>query len=181
MRRLLLCAASAVLIPAAWAAKPHEHGAARLDIAVENRTVTIALESPLDRLLGFERAPRTAAERQAVEAMTATLQCCRTLFRIDPAAQCSVAKVALSSAVLKLGDAAAANDKKDDGHGDLDADFEFNCQAAPAFVEVGLFAAFPRMARIEVQTATAQGPAQGGAEAPGPAHRAGAVAPGPAA
>jgi Protein of unknown function (DUF2796) len=154
--RLLLAAAllAASIAPPVWAGKAHEHGAAKLDIAVEPGRLVISLESPLDGLLGFERAPRSAAEKRAVESMVATLKAADTLFRIDPAAQCSLGLVTLTSAPLKLGDASAA---ADDGHGDLDADFEFTCKSSPAFVEVGLFKAFPRLARLDVQTATAKG------------------------
>ena len=145
--------AASIATPA-WAGKAHEHGAARIDIAVEPGRLVVSLESPLDGLLGFERAPRSAAEKRAVESMVATLKAADTLFRIDPAAQCSLGPVTLTSAPLKLGDAKAT---ADDGHGDLDAEFEFACKSAPAFVEVGLFKAFPRLARLEVQTATAKG------------------------
>jgi hypothetical protein len=155
--RLLLPAAllAASIATPVWAGKAHQHGAAKLDIAVEPSRLVISLESPLDGLLGFERAPRNAAEKRAVEAMAATLKAADTLFRIDPAAQCTLGPVTLTSAPLKLGEASAAAD--DDGHGDLDADFEFGCKAAPAFVEVGLFKAFPRLARLDVQTATPKG------------------------
>jgi hypothetical protein len=43
--------------------KAHVHGVATLDIAVEARKITVQLESPLDNLLGYERTPRTDAER----------------------------------------------------------------------------------------------------------------------
>ncbi len=154
--KLLLPAAllAASIVLPAWAGKAHEHGAARLDIAVEPGRLVISLESPLDGLLGFEHAPRSAAEQRAVDSMVARLKAADTLFRIDPAAQCSLGPVTLTSAPLKLGDASAA---ADDGHGDLDADFEFACKSAPTFVEVGLFKAFPRVARLDVQTATAKG------------------------
>jgi hypothetical protein len=43
----------------AWSAgKAHEHGALKLDVAIEGNKLTIAMEAPLDNLLGFERAPR---------------------------------------------------------------------------------------------------------------------------
>jgi hypothetical protein len=86
--------------------------------------------------------------------MVATLKAAGTLFRIDPAAQCVPGPVSLESAPLQLGESSTA---ADDGHADLDAGFEFTCQSAPAFVEVGLFRAFPRLARLDVQTATAKG------------------------
>lgn len=44
-------------------------------------------------------------------------------------------------------------------HADIDASFEFECQdtARAAFVDIGLFAAFADMKRIEVQVATPKG------------------------
>lgn len=138
----------------AWAGKAHEHGTARLDVALEGSTLTLALETPLDGLLGFERAPRSDAERRAADAAIAKLRAADALFSIDPAAQCKAASVELRSAALKLGGAAAATD---DGHADLDGEFTFRCQSAPAFIDARLFAAFPRLARIDVQLAAAKG------------------------
>ena len=155
MKNFYLAAALAALTAgsaASRAAPAHEHGAARVDVAVEAGQLVITLESPLDGLLGFEHAPRTPAQKQDVEKMLATLRAADRLFRIAPAARCRLAAVALNSAPLQLGNAAPG---AGGGHGDLDASFEFSCQAAPAFVELGLFAAFPRLSRIEVQTATA--------------------------
>ena len=140
----------------AWAARPHQHGVAQLDIAVEGGKVTIDFESPLDNLVGFERAPRTDGQRQRSDAAVATLKAGETLLLIDPAARCTLARVTLNSAPLQLGTPDPKATAED--HSDLDASFEFTCQGgAPGFVEVGLFEAFPRLQRIEVQTATARG------------------------
>ena len=134
----------------------HQHGLLRLDIAVEARKLTLQMESPLDNLVGFERAPRNVAERKRVEAALAKLKAAG-VFTIDPAAQCSPAKVTLTSAVLKLGTSqpAAANHN----HADLDASFEFECQDATraTFVDVGLFDSFAGMQQIEVQVAAPKG------------------------
>jgi len=153
MKTIALCLALATALPA-WAGKAHEHGAARLDVAVDDGTLTIVLDTPLDGLLGFERAPRSEAEKRAADQAVATLRAADKLFAIDPAARCTPASVALDSAPLKLGSAAPA---KDDGHGDLEGTFTFQCQAAPAFVDAGLFKSFPRLSRIDVQVATAKG------------------------
>jgi len=146
---LALCATAAQAAPA------HEHGAARLDVAVEAGRITLGLEAPLDTLLGFERAPRTDAERRQADAALATLKAADTLFRIDPAAGCRLASVELVSAALKLG---AAGPEADEGHADIDAGFAFDCPNAPraGFIEVGLFKAFPRLQRLDVQVATGQ-------------------------
>jgi len=57
---LMLLAAGAQAAPQA-----HEHGVARLSVAVDGKRRTIELDAPLDGWLGFERAPRTDAERKA--------------------------------------------------------------------------------------------------------------------
>ena len=148
------------LLVAAFAAsaagQAHQHGVAKLDIAVQATQLTLQLESPLDNLLGFERAPRTDAERKQADAVVATLKAGDTMFKIDPAAGCKLATVELSSSALKLGQPDPADEK--DGHADIDGSYEFNCTDATkaAYVDVGLFA-FPRLQRLQVQVATPRG------------------------
>ncbi|MCW5659142.1 MAG: DUF2796 domain-containing protein [Burkholderiaceae bacterium] len=138
------------------AAEPHSHGNAKLDIAVEPTKISIAFESPLDNLLGFERAPRTDRERQQADAMVAKFQAAQALFQIDPAAQCQLARAELTSAALKLGQPSGKAEQA--GHADIDGSFEFNCAdaAKAAYIEHGLFQ-FARLQRLEVQLATPKG------------------------
>jgi Protein of unknown function (DUF2796) len=138
------------------AGKAHEHGVARLDVAVDATRITIELDTPLDNLLGFERAPRTDAERAKADAAVARLRAGTTLFRIDGAAGCTLDKVDLVSAPLQLGAAPAAGSGD---HGDLNGSYQFTCKAAAkaGFVEVGLFEAFAGFKRIELQVATPRG------------------------
>jgi hypothetical protein len=139
---------------AALAGKAHEHGIARLDVAVEPTRVTLLLEMPLDSLVGFEREPRTDAEKTQVEAALAKLRAAGDLVHIDPAAGCTPGKVTLESAALGLGGVASK-----DGHDDLDASIEFLCKDGnkAGFVEVGLFDAFARLQRVDVQAVTRRG------------------------
>jgi hypothetical protein len=154
MQALLWLAAFATA-PAIAAESAHSHGSARLDIAVEANRITIELESPLDSLLGFERAPRTERERRQADAMVATLKAAQALFKIDAAAQCQLAGVELTSAALKLGQATKTEQA---GHADIDGSFEFNCADAAkvTHIEHGLFQ-FARLQRIDVQLATPKG------------------------
>lgn len=160
-RRALLVMAALFAAAAAQAAQPHEHGVARLDVAVDAGRVSIELDTPLDNLLGFERAPRTDAERGKVAAMLARLRAGDVLFRIDAAAGCTLAKVELVSALLDLGKAGAVshNTTPASDHADLNGSFEFRCKngARAGFVEVGLFEAFPALKRIDLQVATPKG------------------------
>lgn len=142
----------------AGAGKAHVHGAARLDIAVEPTRITLFLETPLENLLGFERAPRTDAERAAADAMLARLRAFDGLLRVDGAAGCKPGAVRIDAPALAQ-PGGAAPDKDKDGHADLEAQFEFVCAAGTraGFVEVGLFDAFPRLSRLELQLAGPRG------------------------
>jgi ATP-dependent Clp protease adaptor protein ClpS len=62
--RSLICGVL-ISLAAAAASKPHEHGTVRLDVSIEGPQLTIAMTAALDNWLGFERAPRTDAERKA--------------------------------------------------------------------------------------------------------------------
>lgn len=164
----------------AWAGKAHEHGVARLDIGVEAGRITLNLEVPLEDLVGFERAPRTDAERAAVAAALARLQDADKAVRVDGSAGCGAAKVSLvapawgisatTSATAAPVEGAASAPKAASGagapgplareaHGDLEATYEFRCSNAPraGHVELGLFEAFARLRRVEVQAVTPRG------------------------
>ena len=166
--------AGAVVSGDALAGRAHEHGAGRLDVAVDARTLTVTLETPLENLVGFERAPRTAEETQRVEKALATLRQGGQWLVPDPAAGCTVAAVEIESAALGLppggkpaaapgGKPAAAPGVKpaasSSEHADLLARVDFRCADAgrAAQLEVGLFRAFPRLKRLDVQLATAKG------------------------
>jgi Protein of unknown function (DUF2796) len=161
----LLCKAVAVFalaLPgtaalAAPAGHAHEHGAVKLDIGIEPGKVSIAMESPLDNLLGFERAPRNDAERKRADAAVAKLKAADTLFGFDAAAGCTLAGVELVSAPLKLGKGEAQ--APGDEHADLDGDFAFDCKDVSKItaIDVGLFKAFSGMQRIDIQVATPSG------------------------
>lgn len=143
------------------AGKAHEHGVLKLDVAIEGNKLTIAMEAPLDNLLGFERAPRTDAERKAAADVLARLRSPdkgAPLFAVDPAAQCTLGKAEVQAPVLEPGARPAAKDE----HADLDASYEFTC-AKPGelrTLDVGLFEAYKRTQRIDVQVAGPKGQAK---------------------
>jgi Protein of unknown function (DUF2796) len=155
----LACAAAAIVAlvqaqPAA-AAKPHQHGVVKLDAALDGNTLTLQMEAPLDSLLGFERRPRTEAERKAADAVLARVKDPASLLKPAAAAACSAGATQLNAEVLAP---AAAGDKGRD-HAELEVSWTFTCGDAARLdaVEVGLFDAFRRIERIEVQVAGPKG------------------------
>lgn len=169
----LVTAAALALLPTAALAQAHSHGAhqhgvAKLAVAVDGKVLEINLESPLDNLLGFERAPRTEAERQAVRQMAQRFHAPAGLYTPTPAANCTPQAAELASDVLDpallaaTGTAAAAAApaaKAGSGHADLDATVRFQCAnpAALKGVEIGLFKAFPKFRQIDAAVATGSG------------------------
>ena len=171
---VLVAAAMAAPVAQAHSKNPgaHQHGVAKLAVAVDGQMLEITLESPLDNLLGFERAPRNDRERQAVRQMAQRFHS-GELFTLTPAAQCKVTGAELVSAVLDPAllaaapaapagggaTAAAAPAGKDDGHADLDATVRYQCSQPAALkgADVGLFKAFSRFRQIDAAVATGSG------------------------
>ena len=136
----------------------HVHGVAKLELVIEPRQLNLRLEAPLDDLVGFERAPRTPAERKRVDEAVATLRAADGVFMPDPAAGCTLRSVVLTSAVLKLGEAGSTK-PMEAGHAELEAEVVFDCQdtARLGHVDHGLFKAFPRMRQLDAEGVTPSG------------------------
>jgi hypothetical protein len=165
-------AASLVLMgfvaPAARAQAAHQHahvhGAARIGVVVQGETVSITLESPLESLIGFEHRPKTPAQQSAATALQTRMRDGTDLFRFDAAAACSLIKADARSAIFEPAPAGAAAET----HNDLDAGFEFRCASPERLtqLDIGLFAAYPRLQRLEVEVATDKGQFKRGLKRP---------------
>lgn len=157
-------ALSAALAGAAQAAGAHQHGVATLEVVADGPMLTVTLDSPLDNLLGFERGPRTEAERKTVQAMAQRLRQAATLLVPAAAAQCRLQGVDLASdaiapallAATPTAVAAALPAPAGGGHADLEAVFRFQCaqpQALKSLAVGGLFQALPRLRQLDAALA----------------------------
>ena len=175
-RRSLVTAATAVIALASIVATPagaastadtaasqgpqhaHVHGIATLGVAVQDNTVTLVLESPLDSLIGFEHRPTTPSQQRAVDALRARLKAPAALFAFDAAAACELVRSEAESTVFQPAPDGAASAPAET-HGDLDASFDYRCAHPERLtaLDVGLFEAYPKLKRIEVDVATAGG------------------------
>lgn len=127
----------------------HQHGVATLDVVVEGNTLQLELSSPADNLLGFEHAPKTAAERAKVDQLVKNLAQAELLFNPEPAAACQPAPAAV---------AAPAWGKS--GHSDVDADYRYSCKRAPATIALPIWQRYPGIRQLIVNIATDQGQRQ---------------------
>ncbi len=133
----------------------HQHGVIELTVVLDGPVLSLALDAPLDSLVGFEHAPRTPAQKQAALALLARLRAPAGLFVPDAAAGCRPGDVDLDAGVLAPGAAAAS-----DGHADLEATYTWTCARPDALHGIdlaGLMQAAPRIARASAQVATPQG------------------------
>jgi hypothetical protein len=171
MRKLMAANAIAIAstliaaMPASAQQHAHAHGRLALDVAVDAQSITVQIESPLDSFVGFERAPRTDAERKRVADMVAQLNAADRLLQVDPRAECKLSKVELESATLGLGATKKPSEKPagDSEHADIDITAIFACaKAADArFIDTKrLFDAFKGIRTIDAQVASAQGQAK---------------------
>jgi Protein of unknown function (DUF2796) len=163
--RLATFLASLALTTSAWAGKGHQHGVAALNVAVEGQRLTLELQSPLDNLVGFERAPRNAAERQAAAELLARLQGALGLFAPDAKAQCRLSSAEVSAPLLQAKPPSTAGAKPPPAapeqaeHDDLEATWVYVCAQAQQLrlLDVALFDAFKRLQRLDVQVAGEKG------------------------
>jgi hypothetical protein len=136
------------------AAAPHEHGVGRLEVAVDGRTLTIELRLPAEDLVGFERAPRTDAERARIEERRKALADAALFAPASDAACKPLGTPAVEPPVF------AARGKEE--HADFVATYRFDCAnpGALADIEQRVFKAFPRIKQLRVQAVTARGQKQ---------------------
>jgi hypothetical protein len=156
----LLAAMAGTAGPGRAQTAPHVHGVVALQVAIDGPRVVLTLRAPLDSLVGFERAPRTEAQRRLAAQALASLREPDELFRLDAPAACRRVSVQVEAPVLEArpGDAAAAAAGRD-GHADLDAEIVYECGRPEALkvLEVGLADRFKRTRRVEVEVVGPRG------------------------
>ncbi len=151
--RFMLAVAAALALPAGAAEHAHQHGVVSLSAALDGEQLTLDLDAPLDSLLGFERAPRTAAERSAAAALLKALDPGQALWQPNAEARCVLTQTRIDAPVLQKPDAPAGE------HADLEAGYTFRCAQPQQLTGIGhgLFKSFPRLQRIDWQFALPTG------------------------
>ena len=123
--RPVLAALSMLVAGAAFAASedghrehdPHEHGHGTLDVAVEGEDLVIELRMPGVNVVGFEHAPGTDAEREAVRQALARFRDPAAVLVPSPGAECESEQVEATLEIMSHGDSRDHDEHHDDeGH-----------------------------------------------------------------
>ena len=166
--------AASVVVFAAMAAErhhnAHQHGVSEMNLAIEGSRVEIELESPGSDIVGFEHAPSTAADRQAIAGAVKKLKNGSGLFAFPTAADCKLEKSVVEAPSAEDHEDKHGHghkhghkdghvhghdreEKKGETHSEFHAHYHFSCEKPRELkhVEVKLFDVFPRAEEIEVQ------------------------------
>ncbi|MBU2332510.1 MAG: DUF2796 domain-containing protein [Gammaproteobacteria bacterium] len=147
----------------------HEHGAARLNAALDGNQLELELISPAMNLLGFEHAAASAADEAKIASVRSQLEQPLALFGLPATAGCSVSEQQFAGELL--GSAHAGYQRGDDhehkqedkhdhddheagGHSDIEAHYQLDCsnpEALRALDLTRLFESFPGTEKIQVQ------------------------------
>ncbi|MFM7397236.1 MAG: DUF2796 domain-containing protein [Gammaproteobacteria bacterium] len=106
----------------------HEHGAVTFNVAIDGNLLSVEFEAPAINVLGFEKSPRTDAERQAVAAADAWLSAGRDIAGVPRAAGCRLQSVTYEAPTLGS------------GHADYRPRYAFRCDNPVALEWVELWA-----------------------------------------
>jgi hypothetical protein len=159
----LLLAGLVLVSPGVLAHVAHQHGVAEVDLVREGDELEIQLKVDGEGVVGFERAPRDGAERSKVEAARAALGDGAALFLLPAGAACVMVAGDVDVPHADAADGHAHHDHdaaKPEAHADWKASYRFECgrgTAADSVDLAGLFAAFPGIARANLQWITDDG------------------------
>ena len=152
--RLALCSAAMAVLttsPMQAQGKAHTHGLATLNIVIEGRTGMLEFSAPAEDLYGFERAPRTAAERERRDAALARLRRrMGELVLFDASLGCTIT----AKEVRDAHDAHGHDHGKAGGdHADVHGEYAIACERAPAGKDIrfAFSKAFPAIKTVQVQ------------------------------
>ena len=126
MNKITITLMSLLFSNFAFAAGAHVHGAVKIEMAVEGKTLSIDIDAPAESFVGFEHAAKSAAEKKAwSEASNLWKKDLLTkLFVLDKNLGCTVTKVSFEQEEEKEkhGNKHDKHDKKESGvHSDIEA------------------------------------------------------------
>lgn len=145
----------------------HVHGVTTLELAMEGGVVEMTFRAPGMDIVGFEHAPHTDADREAIDAALQLMRTPATLVTLPAAADCQLTQARVRHhAGDPEGDAEPgghaaeeAHDHDAGGHSTFEVTYTFACRHPDALDRIAFpfFAQFPNAREIEAQYVTDAG------------------------
>lgn len=146
----------------------HVHGHGRLNIAIEDKTVSIELEAPGADIVGFEHEAATRAQSAAIEKAKATLASGLSLFTPAAAAGCTqnASKVSIEAEHehehehhAEGAKPDADDEAADHHHSEFHAEYAFECASPDRLTSMTFdyFKAFPNAQELDISLISPKG------------------------
>ncbi len=154
---LSLCLFSAPTLAEKRHHDAHTHGAAELNIVIENDTVLIEFESPAVNLIGFEHKPRNDAQQLELQNALALLNDVDIIASFEKG-ECRAAETHISGP-FDNDDQEGSEQGEPEEHSEFHATYTLSCQNASAIdsVRTQLFDRFPGFEAIRVRWVGSKG------------------------
>ncbi|MGD7034456.1 DUF2796 domain-containing protein [Methylotuvimicrobium buryatense] len=135
----------------------HTHGAAELNIVIENDTVLIEFESPAVNLIGFEHKPRTDAQQLELQKALALLNDVEIIVSFEKG-ECRVTETHIRGPFDNADQEEPEHGKREE-HSEFHATYSLSCQDASVIgsVSTRLFDHFPGFEAIRVRWVGSKG------------------------
>ena len=140
----------------------HVHGHGRLNIAIEDKTLSMELEVPAADIVGFEHEPETPEQKAALEEAKAKLAAGLSLFTPSSAAGCAQT----SAKVMTEADhdeeeahGGGHTHEADHQHSEFHAEYAFECASPSQITSMSFdyFEVFPNAEALNVSLISAKG------------------------
>lgn len=140
----------------------HVHGHARVNIAIEGKTLSLELEAPGMDIVGFEHEPGTAEQKAVLADAKAKLADGVALFAPSPAASCALksAKVFAEAEHEDEHEHGAKGEGKDEHHhSEFRVEYAFECASPDRLTSMtfGYFKEFPNSRELDISVISPNG------------------------
>jgi len=157
-------------LPAGATEPAHEHGVARISIAVEGHEIEIEMIVAGADAVGFEHTASSDREKQAVVKAAKVLRDVNRIVTLSPEADCRVEDVEVISGLMEDRNESSNQNhdhqnkgKNNNGHAEVHSEFianyHFHCEFPSKLTQanVGFFKMFPSAHELEARWITPRG------------------------
>ncbi len=131
----------------------HEHGAAKLMMAMEGEKLQVEFEVPSESLIGFEHFPKSQSNRKNFNESIKILSDPSKLFSMPIKAECLLVGMNVSQSLFSNEEEHGHDEsEKSEIHSEFESNYYWNCQHLDEIDSIGtqLMSFFPRIEEIRV-------------------------------